>query len=312
MLTHSFSSFSPAVLLANETTLAVVPFIKKCQPSEQGVIYSGIEEVSTQKISEVWSVNERVTRGKTGKNYWSKTSELICISYWLSKEDCKQLEESTYKAYLSLFSVLKEHGFIYPFRFWNYLPNINKGKKDEETYKRFCTGRLKAFEALEIKPECFPAASALGHMSEGAVVYLFASASKPNNFNNNKQVNAYDYPRQYGISSPSFARATALNLAGSKYLFISGTASIVGHKTVETDNLERQLEVTASNIQHLLATANPDNRVLSTFKVYVRHLHHIQQTKDWLNEYYPQVKAVITIADICRRDLLVEIECFCL
>jgi chorismate lyase/3-hydroxybenzoate synthase len=311
MLTHSFSSSSPTELLASDNTLAVISFSKTCEPSELGVIYPGIEEVSTQQVSEVWSVSEKVTRGKSGKSYWSKTSELICITYWLNEEDCRQLEQSTYEAYLSLLSVLKDHGIFYPFRFWNYVPDINKGKGDEEIYKRFCNGRLKAFEALEIKPECFPAASALGHMSKGAVFYVFASASKPQHFKNNKQVNAYDYPRQYGISSPSFARATGLTLAASPYLFISGTASIVGHKTIEAENLERQLEVTASNIEYLLTNANPDNRTLSTFKVYVRHLHHIEQTKKWLDKHYPQVATVITIADICRSDLLVEIECFC-
>lgn len=311
MLTHSFSSTSPAELLSHENILAIIPFTKKCEPSETGVIYSGIEDASTQPVNEVWSVQEEVTRGKTGKSYWSKTSELICVAYWLSEADCEQLEKSTYEAYLSLFSVLKDHGFPYPFRFWNYLPDINKGEGDNEIYKRFCTGRLKAFEAAEIEPELFPAASALGHRSEGAVFYVFASAFKPQHFKNNKQVNAYDYPRQYGISSPSFARATGLTLAASPYLFISGTASIVGHKTIEAENPERQLEVTASNIEYLLTNANPENRTLSTFKVYVRHLHHINRTKKWLDLHYPQVETVITIADICRSDLLVEIECFC-
>ena len=311
MLTHSFSYSSATELLSSENTLAVIPLTEKCEPSELGVIYSGIEGVSAQQVNEVWSVKGKVTRGRTGKTYWSKTSDLICLSYWLSADDCEQLEQSTYEAYLSLLSGLKDHGFAYPFRFWNYLPNINKGEGDDEIYKRFCTGRLKAFETLEIQPEHFPSASALGHLSKGAVFYVFASSSKPQHFKNNKQVNAYDYPRQYGVSSPSFARATALNLAASPYLFISGTASIVGHKTIEVGNLERQLEVTASNIEYLLSTANPDNRSLATFKVYVRHSQHIQATKDWLAKHYPQVKTVITIADICRSDLLVEIECFC-
>lgn len=311
MLTHSFISSNATEILTGDHTLAVIPFSEKCEPCELGLIYSGIEEASTQQINEVWSVKDKVTRGKSGKIHWSKTSELICISYWLSERECQKIEQATFDAYVSLLSVLKEHDFAFPFRFWNYLPNINSGQGDEEIYKRFCTGRLKAFETLAIEPESFPAASALGHLSKGAVFYVFASKSKPKHFKNNKQINAYDYPRQYGISSPSFARATALNLADSPYLFISGTASIVGHKTVEAGNLERQLEVTASNIEHLLTTANPDNRSLATFKVYVRHLQHVQATQDWLDKHYPQVQTVITIADICRSDLLVEIECFC-
>ena len=311
MLNHSFSSIPSTELLIKESTLAVIPLIEKCEPSDLGVIQSGINEPSTHEINEVWSVDGIVSRGRSEASYWSKTSDLICVAHWLTEADCENIEQSTNAAYLSIFSVLREHGFAYPFRFWNYLPGINNGNGDGEVYKRFCTGRLKAFETLNIEPESFPAASALGHHAQGAVIYVFASSIKPQHFKNKKQVDAYNYPRQYGISSPSFARATALKLAATPYLFISGTASIVGHKTIEAGSLDRQLAVTSENIEHLLATANPDNRALSTFKVYVRHSHHIARTKEWLNQHYPNVDTVITVADICRKDLLVEIECFC-
>ncbi|NMH60670.1 dioxygenase [Alteromonas ponticola] len=311
MLSHSFSP-SPAIeLLSRKDVLAVIPLVKNCEPFEAGLIPAGIEEANAQEINEVWTVTEEVSRGKTGECNWSKTSELMCLAIWLSKNDCTTIEAATKNAYAAMLSVLMEAGYPHPFRFWNYLPGINAGQGDEELYKKFCTGRLQAFEHLGYTPDTFPSASALGHHTEGAVFYVFASATKPVHFNNQNQVNAYEYPRQYGISSPSFARATALTLQQSPYLFISGTASIIGHKTVEAGNLERQLHVTMTNIEHLLEHANPDNRTLSTFKVYVRHPHHVQRTKDWLEQRYPGVDAVYTLADICRSDLLVEIECFC-
>jgi len=311
MLSHRFSNSPLAKIALEENTLAVIPLAKACEASDLGVINAGIEHAGLQQINEIWSVKDKVTRGISKQSQWSKTSEIICVSRWLSEEDCRDIEKSTYEAYVSIFSVLNDHGFMHPFRFWNYLPDINTGMGDAETYKRFCTGRLRAFTSLRIEPSYFPSASALGHHSRGAVIYVFASANKASHFTNNKQINAYDYPRQYGISSPSFARATALHLGDVPYLFISGTASITGHKSVEANNFERQLEVTANNIEHLLATANPDNRTLSTFKVYLRYPHHFQQAQNWLNGRYPNVTALITVADICRLELLVEIECFC-
>ncbi|MCW8108914.1 hypothetical protein OPS25_10460 [Alteromonas ponticola] len=311
MLSHTFSSSSTFELLSRKDTLAVIPLVKNCEPFEAGVIPAGLEEASSQQMNEVWTVSDSVSRGKTGKCYWSKTSDLICVAYWLSKDDCGNIEDSTQRGYEAMLALLEKEGFIYPFRFWNYLPGINVGQGDEELYKKFCTGRLNAFEKSGLTPDNFPSASALGHHTEGAVFYVFASAIKPLHFNNHHQVNAYEYPRQYGISSPSFARATALTLQRAPYLFISGTASIIGHETVEAGNLERQLEVTLNNIEHLMANANPDNCSLSTFKVYVRYPEHIQRTKDWLMQRYPHVGAVFTLADICRSDLLVEIECFC-
>ncbi|QJR80938.1 dioxygenase [Alteromonas pelagimontana] len=311
MLSHSFTTSSATELLSKNDTLAIIPLVNRCEPFGAGLIPSGIVEASGSKMNEVWSLKGDVTRGQTGQSYWSKSADIICIAHWLSKDDCQQIELKTQQAYESLLYVLNEQGYPYPFRFWNYLPGINAGDGDKEVYKKFCTGRLKAFQTAGIPPAAFPSASALGHHNEGAVFYVFASSAKPQHFNNNKQINAYEYPRQYGISSPSFARATTLRLQQQGYLFISGTASIIGHQTVEAGDLERQLEVTMNNIEHLLNHANPDKLTLSTFKVYIRHAEHVSRTRSWINQRYPHVDAVYTIADICRRDLLVEIECFC-
>lgn len=312
MLNQSFSSQTVDKLLDCEHTLAVIPLISNCEPFAPGVIPSGVAAADAAAVNEVWTVSGPVIRGQCGANFWSKNDDVICVAQWLSKDDCIDIERTTERAYKSMLMFLNEQGFPYPFRFWNYLPGINYGNGDEEVYKKFCTGRLNAFNQLSIEPEAFPAASALGHHSDGAVFYVFASKSKPQHFKNIKQVNAYEYPRKYGISSPSFARASALSLAQTPFLFISGTASILGHKSVEIGNLERQLEVTLANIEILLAEANPENTKLAAFKVYIRHKEHVGRTKAWLQLRYPEVGVAFTIADICRQELLVEIECFCL
>ena len=311
MLKQQFISTPVKEVLADDYTLAVIPLAKQCEPFEAGMITTGLEGIAARSASEVWTVSLPTERGQTGNTYWSKTSELICLAHWLSKDECENIEYSTQKAYESVLSVMTEHGFSYPFRFWNYLPAINAGTGDDELYKKFCTGRLKAFENAGLTPASFPAASALGHHSDGAVIYLFASNQVPQHFKNNHQVNAYEYPRQYGVSSPSFARATAVSLNAVNYLFISGTASITGHQTLGENDLEKQLEVTQSNIEHLLTTANPESLSLSTFKVYVRHPDDVAFTRNWLEARYPGVEMLFTIADICRKELLVEIECFC-
>lgn len=312
MLKQQFVSTPVKEVLADNNTLAVIPLAKQCEPFAAGMITTGLEGIAAPATSEVWTVSQPTEKGQTGNTYWSKTSELICLAHWLSKDECDNIEHYTQKAYESVLSVMTEQGFTYPFRFWNYLPAINEGTGDDELYKKFCTGRLKAFENAGLSPANFPAASALGHHSDGAVVYLFASNQPPQHFKNTKQVNAYEYPRQYGISSPSFARATALTLSNVNYLFISGTASITGHQTLGENDLEKQLEVTQSNIEHLLTNANPENLSLSTFKVYVRYPADLAFTRSWLEARYPGVEMLFTIADICRKELLVEIECFCI
>lgn len=311
MLKQHFSTTSSDELLTRDDTLVVIPFVSQCEPFGNGIIATGLNNVDADPINEVWTVNEKVTRGQTGQCYWAATESMICVAHWLSKDECEQIEQNTQLAYESVLDVLNEQGFVHPFRFWNYLPAINVGEGDNELYKKFCTGRLKAFESRGIPPEAFPSASALGHHTDGAVFYVFASRVKPSHFNNYRQVNAYEYPRQYGVSSPSFARATALSLNASDYLFISGTASITGHQTLGEGDIEKQLEVTMANINHLLENANPQGRELSTFKVYIRHENDVSYVRNWLETHYPQVEAVYTLADVCRKELLVEIECFC-
>ena len=312
MLNHRYSNASIDEILSEDNILAALPFSECCKPSQLGIIQTGLVELGHSALTEVWSVEGKVVRGVSNDCHWSKSNDLICVASWLDNINEQDLEQSFCDAYLALFEVFKAHGFNHPFRFWNYIPKINNGDGDREVYKRFCSGRLQAFNKLQLSPEKFPSASALGHHDQNrAVVFGLASAVEPTNLGNNKQVHAYNYPRQYGISSPSFTRATSIVLAGTPYLFISGTASIIGHKTVELGNLQGQLKVTIDNITHLLETANPHQRKLSTLKVYLRHSEHFAQTYEWLEKRFPNLDIVITLADICREDLLVEIECFC-
>lgn len=312
MLNQKFSLTPASVLLSAPTTLAVFPLTKGCFYDNTGLIYSGIQALSETQVNEVWSVSEgEITRGHENQCFWSKSPSIICVSKHLSHHECENIETATYSAYIELYHVLEKQGYRFPFRFWNYLPNINHGEGDKEIYKRFCHGRLQAFNALSISPAGFPSASALGHYDQGAVIYVFASKEPAVHFKNSQQVNAYEYPRQYGVSSPSFARATAVNLDDTPYLFISGTASILGHKTIKENDIIGQLEVTANNIEHLLTNANPSSRTLNALKVYVRHKAHLTIVDNWLEHRFPLAEKVITQADICRADLLLEIECFC-
>ena len=311
MINNYLSSIPASDLLAQAETLVVMPYRGFCSYRAPGMADAGMGLFNGEDVNEVWSVGEPVSRGWSNNVHWSQTDNVIFAAHWLTKEDCLQIEGSVSDAYISILSLLKDKGFVYPFRFWNYLPNINIGDGDAEVYKRFCTGRLRAFDSMNIDESDFPSASALGHHGQGGVIYVLASNEKPQHFMNSQQINAYEYPREYGLSSPSFARATAVNLGGQPLLFISGTASILGHKTVAAGDLNRQLEVTADNIEYLLKNKNPAGVSLATLKVYIRHPEHYELAKQWLAERYPGIAILITHADICRADLLVEIECFC-
>jgi chorismatase len=131
-------------------------------------------------------------------------------------------------------------------------------------------------------------------------------------------VPAYRYPRTYGPKSPSFARATHVLNSDAQALFVSGTASILGHETVHTGDIVKQCEVTLSNIAHLISLENLRLQGhaqgyglhdMTQVKAYVRHASDLPIVKQACDAAFrPSVNIEFMIADICRSDLLVEIE----
>ncbi len=98
-------------------------------------------------------------------------------------------------------------------------------------------------------------------------------------------------------------------------LFISGTASIVGHETYHVGNAAAQTRESLVNIEALLGEAN---RVAEAarfalgslaYKVYVRHSSDLPIIQGQLAAALGSTAQIVYLkADICRQDLLVEIE----
>lgn len=313
MLYHYYSSEPSELLLAKPDTLAVITFGDTCAKLvEPGLIHTGVMSLDKTVVNEVWEfTGGAVERGISGNCYWSKTADIMCAAIWISPEKCRDITRATHEAYTDLLSYLQVSGYRYPCRFWNYIPRINLGEGEQEEYKKFCSGRLAAFSEQNIEAAFFPAASALGHQTDGAVIYVFASRSPGKQYENPSQERAYHYPRQYGTSSPSFSRATNAEIAKQTTLFISGTASIVGYESTSVSRLQGQLETTADNITLLLKHVGERVPPIQALKVYLRDPSDLEPARRFLASRYPNIPALFTQADICRNNLLVEIEAHC-
>jgi enamine deaminase RidA (YjgF/YER057c/UK114 family) len=202
-------------------------------------------------------------------------------------------------------------------RVWNYVSEINRDTHGTERYRQFNAARQAAFLASG-RPVTgnVSAACALGAVvGSPLVVYFLASRRPPSFIENPRQISAYNYPPQYGARSPVFSRATVLHERDSMTLFISGTASIVGHRTVHAGDAAAQTRETISNIEALLAEANrvtgSEEFTLESLacKVYVRDPADLSvilaEVRAALGS---SARPVYLQADICRRDLSVEIE----
>ncbi|NJD07153.1 MAG: hypothetical protein FIA97_11760 [Methylococcaceae bacterium] len=227
-------------------------------------------------------------------------------------------ERVTHRSYRALLDTAREQGYPYLLRVWNYFPDINGELAGLERYQRFSLGRYQALEEAGYRfGSDLPAASAVGsRLDQGYCLYLLAARQPGLQIENPRQVSAYRYPAQYGPRSPSFARATLAEFAGEQLLFVSGTASIAGHASLHQGDPAAQLAETLLNIQTLLDQPTLGCRQdLATlgdagdFKVYLRHAGHADVVREKLAAtLHPESSVIYLEGDICRSDLLLEIE----
>lgn len=230
--------------------------------------------------------------------------------------EASALQQASALAYQRLFAVMRHTGFNQLVRCWNYLPGINVDGGGLERYRQFNIGRQDAFiDARRDHLEGAPAACALGTGEGDLVLYFLAAHTHPRPIENPRQVSAYRYPQRYGPRSPTFSRASLLELPDCEALFISGTASIVGHESVHLGDVKAQAEETLRNIEALIAQANLKSRVggYSTqaleMKVFLRNPADQALVASVLQQHLGGApRAFYLQADICRVELLVEIE----
>jgi chorismate lyase / 3-hydroxybenzoate synthase len=220
------------------------------------------------------------------------------------------------EVYRELLARVRELGYPHLVRIWNYVPDINRGAGDRETYVRFNHGRKAAFDLLGFAPSSYPAATGVGAPPGSPLtVVVAASRTEPSAIENPRQTSAYLYPRRYGPRSPAFARATLLPHRDGGTLFISGTASIVGHES-QHRGIGPQLAETLANIDRLLECAagrapglRPGAR--RHWQVYLRDPADLAAVEDEVRARLGGDSVAFLKADICRRELLVEIEGIC-
>jgi chorismate lyase/3-hydroxybenzoate synthase len=152
-------------------------------------------------------------------------------------EDDDDIERVARVAYDEILRTTRDRGYPHLLRVWNHVRDINGGDGEAERYKRFCVGRHDAFDAAQWPNDRLPAASAIGIHRRGLYIHYLAAQVPGRQIENPRQISAYDYPRQYGRRSPSFARATVFG--GT--LFVAGTSSIVGHETRHAGDIGAQL-----------------------------------------------------------------------
>ena len=273
-------------------------------------------------VCEVWQGSGQLTQGRHGDLQYSHDNDVLfgVITLPETRFDASTgktpLRQATESAYRQVFALLDTLHFPHPFRFWNYIADINAHSFGLERYCQFNLGRQDAFLAhgREVAGNV-PAACALGSAHGPLTIAFLAGRVAPLSIENPRQTSAYDYPQQYGPRSPTFSRACLVHLGQEEVLFISGTASVVGHASLHPADVVAQTRETMTNIKAVLTEAN---RLSSQsgfdltdlhYKVYVRQPADLAKIRAELTYCVGDTpKAVYLQADVCRQDLLLEIE----
>jgi chorismate lyase/3-hydroxybenzoate synthase len=227
------------------------------------------------------------------------------------------LDALSFDVYTRLLRGVNRAGYPHLLRIWNYVPRIHDASSGLARYMLFCKGRSEAFAAHygDGFPVRLPAASAVGCPGERLVVHVLASREPGRHVENPRQVAAYHYPELYGPKSPSFARGTVAGGAWNGTVFVSGTASIVGHRSVFPGDPGRQAEEAMRNVEAVLDTAGVPGMGgslgarLGSLRVYVRFPEQTEAVRRAiLASTGTAVPTACLQAEICREELLVEIE----
>jgi chorismate lyase/3-hydroxybenzoate synthase len=294
-----------------------------------------VAHVRTQVLAasrgyEVWRAGKPAASGRHERVNFRRTEDMLfgCIAIAESEiaapgtqhrraSPPTPLHQATVQAYREICATLDAQAYPHLLRVWNFLPDINGDLQGTERYRLFNAARQHALrDCGRALTGNVPAASALGAARDSPlVVYFLAGRTAPMFVENPRQVSAYHYPRQYGTHRPVFSRAALLRQPGWLTLFVSGTSSIVGHRSLHAGDTAAQTRETLANIDALLIEANRVERAARfslgglACKVYVRRPQDLPIVQRELATVLGTEARVLYLrADICRQDLLVEIE----
>ncbi len=209
-------------------------------------------------------------------------------------------------------------------RQWNYLEDILGFDGEKQNYQEFNNVRSQFYGDF-FEHTGYPAATGIG-MNRGGVIIEFVAVKsdvvKTVPVDNPGQIAAHHYSKNVLIgnnsvvkNTPKFERARYLELFDKKLIFISGTASILGEQTIGTGNPEEQTRITIQNIQRLyseevlekISKEKPEPKY-GHARVYIKNRRDFPVIKKTFKTHFGNLPVVYILADICRENLLVEIE----
>ena len=208
-------------------------------------------------------------------------------------------------------------------RQWNYIERITHMADEGQHYQLFNDVRSHFYQACQWH-NGYPAATGIGTQAGGVTVLFDAvrdSVRHSKAVDNPLQISAHAYSQQVLINNtlahkttPKFERARYM-CGSDASVYISGTAAIRGEESCSEDAVG-QTRLTMENIDYLISEENlvksgveePQKMTYASLRAYLKYREDLERVVEWMDRNYPTVDVLYLWADICREELLIEIE----
>ncbi len=295
---------------------------KPADGSNPAVIDAGLHPLAGGPRYENWWYRGDVTHRSVGDIRVAECDDHAFVTLQWPDAPGARFREASYEAYRSLLEAIGTTRHRQLVRIWNYFPHINEGSGDAEKYRQFSIGRAEAFDEIGMDQAGIPAGTATGCADNGPFsIVALVSRNAFRAVENPRQVSAYEYPRQYGPKSPKFSRGGTLAGDDHHLYLISGTAAVVGHESAHPYETEPQIGETLENLKHIGGVLSAGAAELPRFeldnecvlRVYLRSVDDYELVRSRLSDELGAAvvagdNLVFLHADICRRELMVEID----
>jgi enamine deaminase RidA (YjgF/YER057c/UK114 family) len=224
--------------------------------------------------------------------------------------------------------------FEHVVRTWLYLGGITEPEAGTLRYHELNRARRDFYAGIPFgrsvvqhngngQSHAYPASTGIGMEGAGLLMSCMALGTSRHDVHlfpleNPQQTPAYDYPGKDCAQAPRFSRATALITGDYATTWISGTASIVNSESRHLGDAAAQTRQTLDNIERLISSENFSQHGfpgagaslsdLAKIRIYLKDAKDFEKCHKICEARLGAVPALYLVADICRPELLVEIE----
>lgn len=212
-------------------------------------------------------------------------------------------------------------------RQWNYIGDITGFEDGNQHYQLFNNARTEFYEN-SVFVNGYPAATGISISTKCVLVSIMALKANEKtrilSIDNTSQIPAYNYSSNvlvdgktnHLLSTPKFERGKLITNGHNGVFFVSGTAAILNQESKFSNDASKQALQTIQNINFLLSTENFKrqslnyelNLSLKSIRVYIKNMEDYHIIKSEVEKNWQDLEVIYLLAEVCREELLVEIE----